>query len=235
MESKLPEEEQPETLADLIKGLEAATDTKLNPDLPYVVRLDGHGFSKFTRGFKRPVDERITYAMTMTAQDLLMEFNAVLAYTQSDEISLVFPAVDRERKQTPLYSGRIQKIVSLAASFAATRFNFHLRTAFPTLPSPPKEKEVRKSNLEHIMSAIEKINSHLPLEERRKVVGEYLQRYVVGADDFDRYLKGIDSFDELARALSAAKAGEPTVSRPPSLMIYPLPLGELNGSRPPPS
>lgn len=53
--------------------------------------------------------------MTETTQDLLKEFIAVAAYTQSDEITLVFSSVNTELKQTPIYGGRIQKIASLTA------------------------------------------------------------------------------------------------------------------------
>lgn len=59
--------------------------------------------------------------MVATASDLLMHFSeATLAYTQSDEITLTFPDGLKD------FRGRVQKIVSIAAGFASTRFNYHL-------------------------------------------------------------------------------------------------------------
>jgi hypothetical protein len=47
-------------LGDKIKAFERAAETNLSDKLPWVARLDGHGFSKFTRGFTKPCDPRIT-------------------------------------------------------------------------------------------------------------------------------------------------------------------------------
>jgi hypothetical protein len=41
-----------------------------------VVRLDGHCFHTYTRGFRRPYDVRIHDAMVLTATDLLERFGA---------------------------------------------------------------------------------------------------------------------------------------------------------------
>lgn len=131
-----------ESLGDVIKGYEEKWETILDQEKPYVVRLDGHGFSKFTKGFKRPVDERITYAMIRTAEDLLCEFNPVLVYTQSDEISLLYPAPDKSRGQTMNFGGRTQKICSLAASYASIRFNHHLSDAIKSDDKEPGSGEI---------------------------------------------------------------------------------------------
>ena len=93
---------------------------------PVVVRLDGHCFSTFTRGFDRPYDLRIHRAMVGTATDLLERFGAVTAYTESDEISLVFrPHTDAAPSALP-FNGRVQKLVSVFAGYASARFNCHM-------------------------------------------------------------------------------------------------------------
>jgi len=66
--------------------------------------------------------------MILTAKDLLLKFHCVTAYTQSDEISLIFPALiktkEDENKSLP-FSGRATKIATLAASYCSVRFNYH--------------------------------------------------------------------------------------------------------------
>jgi tRNA(His) guanylyltransferase len=131
----------------------------LDPDRFWLVRLDGHGFSKFTQGFTKPCDERIHEAMLRSATDLLTRFQAVSVYTESDEITLIFPSrryyldlalargaapeseevrnlqltVDRF---TLPFNGKIQKMVSLMAGFCSTRFNYHLRELVTADASP---------------------------------------------------------------------------------------------------
>lgn len=104
---------------------EAETASKLNHLQPVVARIDGHKFSTFTKGFRRPFDERLHNAMVQTAQDLLTQFDATTAYTQSDEITLIWPACTEE--QTPMYGGRITKIATLLAGFTSVRFAHHMQ------------------------------------------------------------------------------------------------------------
>lgn len=109
-----------------VKELEARWEKTVPADRPFVVRLDGHCFSKFTRGFKRPLDERILSAMVATTEDLVSTWRPTIGYTQSDEITLVFPAADVEKRQTHPFNGRVQKFTSILAGYASVRFNHHL-------------------------------------------------------------------------------------------------------------
>ncbi|SIP85816.1 tRNAHis guanylyltransferase Thg1 [Pacmanvirus A23] len=102
------------------KGLELV---KLDPKQPIIVRVDGKKFSSFTRGFKKPYDERITSAMKQTCIDLMHEFQPQTVYSQSDEISLVFYNADAIET---FAGGRATKIATLVASYCAVRFNHHL-------------------------------------------------------------------------------------------------------------
>lgn len=101
-----------------MKGYEQESETFLDKNKWTIVRIDGHGFSKFTKGFKKPFDEDLSTFMTMTARALMQEFKAVMAYTQSDEITLILAPDDNM-----IYSGRLQKLTSLMASYASTVFN----------------------------------------------------------------------------------------------------------------
>lgn len=115
-----------EIIGNRIKDLEKKSEVLLDPNKPFIVRLDGHKFSKFTKGFNKPVDTVIVNTMISTTSDLVKEFNAVTAFTESDEITLVFPPIPNP-ESTLIYNGRTQKICSLMAGWASTRFNHWLK------------------------------------------------------------------------------------------------------------
>ncbi|KAI0013878.1 glycoside hydrolase family 55 protein [Xylariaceae sp. FL0662B] len=115
-----------------MKQYEANLDLTLPASSPVIMRLDGHNFSRFTSHFCRPFDQRIHDAMISTCSDLLGFFpRATVAYTQSDEITLVFP------DGVQLFNERVQKLASLAASYCSVRFNGHLAAALVASPEPP--------------------------------------------------------------------------------------------------
>ncbi|RKO83321.1 tRNAHis guanylyltransferase-domain-containing protein [Blyttiomyces helicus] len=129
------------SLGDRMKSLEHSAEISVPPSQPFVVRLDGCSFSRFTSGLRRPWDPRLTDAMVRTTMDLVEKFGPTTGYTQSDEITLVFRAGDAEQTNSPhatfshIYSGRVQKLSSVIASYASVRFNHHLRRAdFRDLP-----------------------------------------------------------------------------------------------------
>lgn len=113
-------------LGQRMKAYENATETKINGNQPWIVRLDGHSFSKFTRGFNKPFDPRISNTMINTMNDLVQEFHATLGFTQSDEITLVFPPVKEELGQSLIFSGRVTKIASVMSGYCSARFNYHM-------------------------------------------------------------------------------------------------------------
>ncbi|KAF2449322.1 Thg1-domain-containing protein [Karstenula rhodostoma CBS 690.94] len=123
------------TLADRMKKYEAPFDFTLPLAAPTILRLDGHTFSRFTANFHKPFDQRIHDAMIATCIDLLKYFNqATVAYTQSDEITLVFPSGVQS------FNERVQKLGSLAASYCSVKFNAHLAALLAAQPEP-KVKE----------------------------------------------------------------------------------------------
>eukprot|EP01083_Nonionella_stella_P095041 266738_1 len=107
---------------------------------PLIVRLDGHCFHTFTKGFQRPFDENLHRAMVLTTGDLVQKYQARTGYTQSDEITLVFDAANVEEKdienddkmkkknkeKVHLFGGRGVKISSVLAGYSSARFNYHL-------------------------------------------------------------------------------------------------------------
>ena len=84
------------TMCDWCKWLEKNfSPAVMIPTLPVIIRLDGNNFSKWTKGLEKPFDKKLTQLMTETTQFLVQETNAVVGYTQSDEITLVLYSSDR--------------------------------------------------------------------------------------------------------------------------------------------
>jgi tRNA(His) guanylyltransferase len=110
-----------------MKVFEAATcDATADLSNICVIRLDGHCFRTFTKGFARPYDLRIHRAMISTAADCLERFGAATAYTESDEISLLFAPASSKASPSLPFNGRVQKLCSVTAGFASARFNRHM-------------------------------------------------------------------------------------------------------------
>lgn len=119
------------TLGDRHKAYEAAAESRLDLQHAVVLRIDGRAFHTFTRGFSRPFDERLHRAFVSTVQHLMAKLHgASHGYTQSDEITLLFPVKttrDGERRVDLPFAGRVQKLVSVAASMATGAFHAALQ------------------------------------------------------------------------------------------------------------
>jgi tRNA(His) 5'-end guanylyltransferase len=99
--------------------------TRLRKGLPVLMRLDGKAFHTYTKGMKRPFDERLARAMWETTKHLCESGNIQgvrIGYTQSDEITLFINTYENENTD-PWYDNNIQKMTSVSASLATERFN----------------------------------------------------------------------------------------------------------------
>jgi len=89
---------------------------------PIFVRLDGRAFHRLAKrlGLSRPFDEGFSRAMGRVSSELLSEsgLSPLFAFTFSDEISLYFPDLP--------FRGRVEKIDSVLASFAASSLTLAL-------------------------------------------------------------------------------------------------------------
>jgi tRNA(His) guanylyltransferase len=132
MDSPAPQStDQAPSLAGRMKQYESSYEYTLPADKPIILRLDGSCFSKFTSHFCRPFDQRIHDAMVAACIDLLKFFpQATVAYTQSDEMTLVFP------NGVQTFNDRVQKLASSSASYCAVRFNAHLAALLEANPEP---------------------------------------------------------------------------------------------------
>jgi len=118
-------------LGDRMKKYEKVSKTKLMRRTPVIIRLDGKAFHTWTRQLinvdqvlkTEPYGEVMHKAMFYTTEYLMQNIqNAVFAYSQSDEISILLN--DWKRLTTDQwFDGTIQKIVSVAASMATVGFN----------------------------------------------------------------------------------------------------------------
>ncbi len=116
-----------------IKELEAVYDQTMNVDNFIIVRLDGKSFHTWVKGLTKPFCKGLQDCFDITTQQLMRETGAVLGYTQSDEISLLFsPYVG----SFP-FSGRVNKINSTFASMATYWFNTSVANYLEAGSRPP--------------------------------------------------------------------------------------------------
>ena len=94
---------------------------------PIFVRLDGRSFHRLSRsmGFEKPFDASFHESMTRVSQRLVSEsgLNPDFAYTFSDEISLYFTTLP--------FSGRVEKIDSVSAAYAASALTIEFACRAP--------------------------------------------------------------------------------------------------------
>lgn len=110
-----------DALGDRMKGYERGeTSRKAMLLIPIMARVDGRAFHSFTRGMDRPYDQRFVDCMVQTAEALLVETNACMAYTQSDEITLAWHSTDP--KSQVWFDGRLFKMTSQLAAQATLAF-----------------------------------------------------------------------------------------------------------------
>lgn len=115
-----------ESLGDYCKWLEKNFSNEIMiPKLPVIIRLDGNNFHNWTKGLKRPFDENLNTLMTETTKFLVEETNAIIGYTQSDEITLILYGDN-------FYNdGKKQKILSKLTSKACQFFNEKRKDLLP--------------------------------------------------------------------------------------------------------
>jgi len=149
---------RPDTMGDRIKAYEAReTERRAMAGVPLVVRVDGRSFSAFTAGLARPFDMDFADLMLETAKYLLENLDgARVAYTQSDEISLVLDPFG-----TP------------SADEVLRTLELLLDRAGPAEPEPEDDLDVlealddpRPDTRESLKSLIESIRQGAPPPER---------------------------------------------------------------------
>lgn len=118
-----------DSLGDRMKEYEGTTQTRLLRRTPVILRLDGRAFHTWTKSLKNmddlsstPFSSLMSDMMAGTTQVLVKGIqNAVFAYSQSDEISILLRDWDKHETEQ-WFDGNIQKIVSISAALASTTF-----------------------------------------------------------------------------------------------------------------
>lgn len=116
-----------DSLGDRMKTYEGVSNHFLTRRTPVIIRIDGCHFHTVTRPFEKPFDIAFMRAMIKTTSQLCQSIQGcVLGYTQSDEISLLL--CDWQTLDTQAwFDNKLQKIVSVSASMAATFFQQNIR------------------------------------------------------------------------------------------------------------
>lgn len=110
-------------IGDRMKRHEAAYRQLLPRRTYSILRVDGKAFHAYLRGCARPFDEEFMADMDAVAEALCAEITgSVLAYTQSDEISVLFTDFGSPGTE-PWFGGVLAKQLTIAASLATAVLN----------------------------------------------------------------------------------------------------------------
>ena len=117
-----------DALGDRMTEYEAQeTARRFLPGLPVYARIDGRGFSRFTKGMERPYDVRMSTAMVGATKTLVEQTHATIGYVQSDEISLVWIPTENGHGW---FDGKTMKMASVLAGMASSAFMVELAVQF---------------------------------------------------------------------------------------------------------
>lgn len=111
-------------LDEKMRVFETAADYCVLPGIYMVARIDGRSFTRLTKEvcqFAAPFDERFRDLMVATTEALMgCGFRVTYAYTESDEISLLFA------RDEGLFGRKLRKYHSTLAAEASARFSLLL-------------------------------------------------------------------------------------------------------------
>ena len=112
-----------------MKEYEVYSSLKVPKNSKVVIRLDGRAFHKLAKDLDlvKPYDENFYKVISKVCEDLFKEFSPLFVYAFSDEISLLFDKLP--------FEGRVEKINSVIASFAASSFVMHYDAQFKKPPA----------------------------------------------------------------------------------------------------
>lgn len=97
----------------------------LTTTTPFVLRLDGRSFHSLSKVYEKPYDDSFSDIFVKTAVSLMNDsgLSPSFIYTFSDEISIFV--------KTPLFDNRVEKLNSVAASFASSAFTIFSESKTP--------------------------------------------------------------------------------------------------------
>lgn len=115
-----------DSLGDRMKhNYEDVFKIRLPYRMPVIIRLDGKAFHSLK--VKKPFDKRMIDCMDEVALRLFENIQgAVLAYIQSDEISILLHNYKKFTSQA-WFDNELQKMVSVSAAIASSYFSWHFK------------------------------------------------------------------------------------------------------------
>lgn len=128
------------SLGDRMKGYEAAVGSKVLRRTPVIIRVDGKAFHTFTKRITKAIEpetefhfsKKLHHVMMNTALSMMWNTqNSMVAYTQSDEISVLLNDW-RTLEAEQWFDGNVQKIVSVSSAMATAYFNHFWNFEFNT-------------------------------------------------------------------------------------------------------
>ncbi len=185
-----------------MKGYELETRTTL-PERSYtLVRVDVRAGHSYLRRADKPFDRSFSSDMQETARFLCEEISgAVLAYTQSDEISILMQDFASANAQ-PWFGGGVQKIVSTSAALATAKLNELRPGKLATFDSRvftlPTSVEVanyflwrqKDATRNSVSMAAQSLFSHKELQNKSRTdMREMMEIHGVFWEDFPEHLK----------------------------------------------
>lgn len=121
------------SLGNRMKGYESVSKRKLIRRMPVILRIDGKAFHTYTKPLKDPFNSDMHNLMVDTTNYLVNNIqNAMIGYTQSDEISILLKDWTTHTTEQ-WFDGKQDKMVSVGASMTTGIFN-HLKHTSGVLP-----------------------------------------------------------------------------------------------------
>lgn len=205
-------------LGERMKRFESLSDQRLMDLLPVYARIDGRKFSKYTKGFDKPFDKRMSSSMEGVTKYLVEKTHADFGYTQSDEISLFWE--NEKPIENFMFGGRVIKLSSVLSGMASSYFMKQaIESDMPTDSIPhfdarvcqmPNKVELynmlvwrQKDCIKNaITSQAHSIFGHRALHkkndlEKRQMILENLGKSNINDVIENRYLNGVSVFKEV--------------------------------------
>lgn len=188
-----------EDLGDFFKAKENDFRMSIDKSMHTIIRLDGMRFHNFTRPFLYPFDPFLRYALdTSLLRVLQKELKGyyALVYFQSDEASIILPAITEADIELP-FGGRVEKLIATLLQWntqfyqtLVTLYQNALRTLDPTVFTP-------------LFGCINSLNR---LRDERDIrMDEYIQKVAFfisqNAPSFDCRFLQVSTTDEIGEYL----------------------------------
>jgi tRNA(His) 5'-end guanylyltransferase len=191
-------------LGERMKFYEKLEFSHVPPYQPFLVRVDGNCFSKYTSAFPKPFDLGFSRAMINASNELLKYFNARTVFVCSDEITLIFSSVCSKNEYddlisndgivpTHIYAGRRSKIESLVAAKATSLFNNFMNEEIDVAIS------LKGFGLVYLDSAVQRVRQREAIFDARMIlfpVGNEIEivNNIIWRSSYDCYRNTVTSY-----------------------------------------